>query len=295
MDVLVCGGTGFVGSALSRELDGRGHDVTAMARSPDGADLPAGVDTVSGDVTDPEDVVDAIEGADAVVNLVALSPLRRPKGGEEMHDRVHRAGTEHLVDAAEAAGVDRFVQMSGINADPNAPTAYLRAKGRAEETVRESDLEHVIVRPTVIFGDGDEIVPFVKTVAPPYITPLPGGGRTRFQLLWIGDLAPMLADAVSEPEHADETYELGGPDVLPLSRVASLIHRADGRPSATVPIPMALAGVGMSLGQYVPGFPFGPDQYRSLKMNLVTGQNDLDAFGVDAATLRTFRDYLGVP
>lgn len=295
MNVLVCGGTGFIGSALCRELDGRGHDVTAMARSPEDAALPAGVDTVSGDITDPEDAVDAVEGAEAVVNLVALSPLKRPKGGEEMHDRVHRAGTEHLVDAAEAAGVDRFVQMSGINADPNAPTAYLRAKGRAEAIVKESDLEYVIVRPTVVFGDGDEIVPFVKTVAPPYITPLPGGGRTRFQLLWIGDLAPMLADAVSGPEHENETYELGGPDVLPLSRVASLIHRADGRPSTTVPIPMALAGVGMSLGQYVPGFPFGPDQYRSLKMNLVTAQNDLDAFGVDPATLRTFRDYLGVP
>jgi NADH dehydrogenase len=266
-----------------------------MARRRRDANLPASIDRVQGDVTVPEDAAEAVADAEAVVNLVAMSPLKRPTGGEEMHDRVHRAGTETLVEAAEDAEVDRFLQMSGIHADPAAPTAYLRAKGRAEEIVRKSDLEHVIVRPTVVFGDGDEIVPFVKTVAPPYLTPLPGGGRTQFQLLWIGDLAPMLADAVVEEAHANETYELGGPDILPLSRVANLIHRADGRPSTTIPVPMALAGIGMRLGQYVPGFPFGPDQYRSLKMDLVTERNDLDAFGVEAAALRTFRDYLGVP
>lgn len=294
MDVLVTGGTGFVGGYLCRELDDRGHDVTAFSRSPGDADLPAGVATYRGDVTDVEDVTAAAEGADALVNLVAITPLKRPKGGEEMHDRVHRGGTENCVVAAEEAGVDRFVQMSGIHADPNAPTPYLRAKGRAEGIVRASDLEHVIVRPTTIFGEGDEIVPFVKRVAPPYLTPLPGGGKTRFQLIWIGDFAPMLADAVTEGKHAGETYEIGGPDVYTLAQVAEMIHRAEGRSSTTIPIPMALAGIGMTLGQYVPGFPFGPAQYRSLQMDLVTHENALDAFGVDPSDLRTFRDYLGL-
>ena len=294
MDVLVTGGTGFIGSHLGRELAERGHDVTAFARTPRDADLPDGVATERGDVTVPGDVRDAVEGADAVVNLVAISPLTRPKGGEEVHDRVHRAGTENLVDAAEAAGVDRFLQMSGIHADPAGPTPYLRAKGRAEEIVRESALDHVIVRPTTVFGDGDEIVPFVRKVAPPYLTPLPGGGRTRFQLVWIDDLTPMLADAVDDDAHVGRTYEIGGPDVLTLAQIAQMIHRADGRSSTVVPLPMALAGVGMTVGQYLPGFPFGPAQYESLKMDLVTGDNDLDAFGVDPADLRTFADYLGV-
>lgn len=295
MHVLVAGGTGFIGTALCRALDEAGHDVTALARSPDGAALPAGVETVRGDVTVPGDVTEPVAAADAVVNLVSLSPLRRPSGGEDRHDRVHRAGTEHLVEAATAAGVDRFVQVSGIHADPDGPTAYLRAKGRAEAIVRAADVEHTVVRPTVVYGDGGEFVPFVRRVAPPYLTPLPGGGRTLFQLLWVEDLAPMLADAAVEAQHADRTYELGGPDQLTLARVARLVHRAAGRPAVTVPIPMALAGVGMALGQYVPGFPFGPDQYRSLGLDLVTERNDLDAFGVDHADLRPFRDYLGVP
>ncbi|HKJ58852.1 MAG TPA: complex I NDUFA9 subunit family protein [Halobacteriales archaeon] len=294
MDVLVTGGTGFIGSHLCRELSDRGHDVTAFARTPGDADLPAAVETVAGSVTEVDEVTAAAEGADALVNLVSVSPLTRPKGGEEMHDRVHRAGTENCVAAAEAAGVERFVQISGIHADPDGPTPYLRAKGRAEEIVRESDVDHVIFRPTTVFGDGDEIVPFVKTVAPPYLTPLPGGGKTRFQLIWVDDLTPMLADAIEDEKQAGETYEIGGSDVLTLAQIAEMVHRADGRSSTTIPIPMALAGIGMTVGQYVPFFPFGPAQYRSLQMDLVTSDNDLDAFGVDPADLRTFADYLGV-
>jgi len=292
MEVLVTGGTGFVGSRLCAELDDRGHEVVAFARDPESGDVPAGVATTRGDVTDVEAVTDAVEGMDAVVNLVAVSPLTRPKGGEVMHDRVTRAGTENCVVAAEAAGVDRFVQQSGIHADPNGPTAYLRAKGRAEVLVRESDLDHVVVRPTTIFGDGGEFVPFVKLVAP-YLTPLPGGGTTQFQLIWVEDFVPMLADAVEDDAHVGHTYELGGPDVLTLARVAELVHRADGRSSTTIPVPMSLVGLGMTLGSYVPGFPFGPDQFRSLQMDLVTDENALDAFGVDPSALRTFSDYLG--
>ena len=292
MKVLVAGGTGFIGSRVSAVLAERGHDVTALARTTDGADLPEDVETVAGDVTDPETLTGPVEGADAVVNLVSLSPLTRPSGGERMHDVVHRAGTQHLVEAAEAAGVDRFVQLSGIHADADGPTAYLRAKGRAEDIVRASGLEHVVLRPTTVFGDGDELRDFVKRVAPPYLTPLPGGGRLRFQLIWVGDLAPMLADAVEEETHLGETYELGGPDVLTLAEITKMVYRAEGRSATVVPIPMALAGVGMTLGQYVPGFPFGPDQYRSIQVDLVTDRNDLDAFGVDPAALRTFAEYL---
>jgi NADH dehydrogenase len=294
MEILVTGGTGFIGRNLSRELADRGHDVIALSRGRGDADLPAGVEWVEGDVTEPETLAEPMTGVDAVVNLVAISPLTRPKGGEGVHDAVHRAGTENVVRAAEAADVDRILQLSGIHADPNGPTAYLRAKGRAEELVRESDLEPVIVRPTTVFGDGDEIRSFVKKVAPPYVTPLPGGGRLRFQLIWVGDIVPMMADALEGEEYQGETYEIGGADVLTLAEIAKLVHRADGRPATVIPIPMALAGLGMTVGQYVPGFPFGPAQYESIQLDLVTRDNDIDAFGVDPSDLRTFREYLGL-
>ena len=286
MRTLVVGGTGFIGEALCRELDRRGDDVTALARNPEAAALPASVDRVAGDVTDYDDIEPAFEAQDAVVNLVALSPLFRPRGGEEMHFSVHRDGTEHVVRAAEAHGVDRLLQMSALGADPDGDTAYLEAKGLAEAAVRDSELTWTIFRPSVVFGDGGEFLPYTRRLAPPYLTPLPGGGETRFQPIWVGDLVPMLADALAgeapatdrettetgdaatarldgdlqpavtplddvaeaagEDPHAGRTYDLGGPAAVTLAEVAALAHAADGKPVDVVPIPMPLAKVGLA-------------------------------------------------
>ena len=294
MQLLVAGGNGFIGTNLVDELLDRNHDVTVLARNPDAAALPAGVETVSGDITAYDSIESALEGQDVVVNLVALSPLFKPKGGNEMHDEVHRHGTENLVRAAEESGVDRFVQMSALGADPDGPTAYIRAKGQAETHVRESELDWVILRPSVVFGEGGEFVSFTKKLAPPFVAPLPGGGKTKFQPIWVGDLVPMLADAVEDDDHVGETYELGGPEQLTLAEVAKLAHGSDGRPVNVVPVPMGLAGVGLSVAGSIPGFPMGADQYRSLKFDNTTDANAVDAFGRSEDELTSLGSYLGV-
>jgi NADH dehydrogenase len=291
MSVCIAGGSGFIGTHLCRELVDRDVDVVALSRSPESADLPAGVEAVQGDVTaGPEALAEAVAGQDAIVNLVALSPLFQPRG--RTHHEVHVEGTRNLVEAAEAADVDRFVQMSALGADPDGETAYIRAKGEAEAIVRDADAQHVIYRPSVVFGDGDEFVGFTRLLTPPVIAPLPGGGKTRFQPIWVGDLAPMLADGAIESEHLGETYEVGGPEVLTLADVARLV-----RPSvaAVVPVPMSLARVGLALAGAIPGVPVGPDQYRSLEMDNTVSRNDVTAFGVAPDELRTLADYLGAP
>lgn len=297
MKVLVTGGTGFIGSYLCRGLADAGHEVTALSRSP--ADTPDGVASAVGDVTAYDSVEPVVDGHDAVVNLVALSPLFEPKGGNEMHDTVHRGGTENLVRASEANDVDRFIQLSALGADPDGATAYIRAKGQAEAIVRESDLGWTIVRPSVVFGEGGEFVSFTKRLkgmfapgVPMY--PLPGGGTTRFQPIYVEDLVPMLITMVDDDEHAGETYEIGGPEKLTLRDVTNLVYEAERKGVRIVPLPMPLAKVGLTVLGAVPGFPMGPDQYRSLQFDNTTADNDIGAFGIDEAEMTTLAEYLGV-
>src|SRR6056297_1179795 len=289
MKVLVAGGTGFIGSYLCRALADDGHAVTALSRSPEGT--PEGVTGVRGDVTDYDSVESAVEGHDAVVNLVALSPLFEPDGGNRMHDRIHRGGTANLVRAAEDGGVDGFVQLSALGADPNGDTAYIRAKGEAEEIVRDSDLDWTIFRPSVVFGEGGEFVSFTKRLKGMVA---PGGRKTRFQPIHVEDLVPMVAAAVTDDEHVGETYEIGGPEVLTLRQVTDLVYEAERKGVTIVPLPMPLAKIGLSVLGAVPGFPMGADQYRSLKFDNTTADSDVGAFGVDPADLTTLGEHLGV-
>ncbi|WP_255197281.1 NAD(P)H-binding protein [Halorarius litoreus] len=352
MKVLVTGGTGFVGTALCEELAARGHEVTALARNPHEGTFEGEVETVRGDVTDYDSIEPHFEGQDAVVQLVALSPLFQPKGGNQRHFEVHLGGTENAVKAAKEHGVGTFLQMSGVHASPDAETAYLKSKGEAEDVVTDSGLDWIIFRPTVLFGDGDEIRSFVKTVATPYLTPLPGGGKQRFQLMWVDDCARLMAGALEgktgaalgedaeeevdekvdeeleaeedaeadeetdeeadadaddesddteepapaepgENPHVGQIYEVGGPEVQKFSEVVELIYAAEHKPVSVIPVPMALADIGLSVLGAVGG-PLGPDQAKSLRKDLVVQHNDIDAFGVDPEELTTFADYLGV-
>jgi len=297
MHVLVAGGNGFIGSHLVPELLADDHEVTVLARNPDTDAVPDGVEAVSGDITAYDSIESAVAGHDAVVNLVALSPLFKPKGGDEMHDEVHRHGTENLVRAAEAGGVDRFLQLSALGADPDGATAYIRAKGQAEAHVTDSDLDWTIIRPSVVFGEGGEFVSFTKKLKGMFapgvpIYPLPGGGKTRFQPIHVDDLVGMLAETLIHDAHVGETYELGGPENLTLREITNMVYDAEGKSITIVSVPMALAGVGLSVGGKIPGFPMGADQYRSLQFDNTTADNDIDAFGVEPGSLTTLGSYL---
>lgn len=293
MKVLVAGGTGFIGTNLCTELYERGHDVTALSRDPSGSDLPAGVERVMGDVSTYDSIVDTVADHDAVVNLVSLSPLYQPTGDAD-HETVHLGGTANLVQAAEEGGADRFLQMSGLGADPDAETEFLRAKGKAEAVVTESHLAWTIFRPSVVFGDGGEFVEFTKQLTTPYLTGLPGGGKTRFQPVWVGDLVPMLADALEDSSHVGEIYEIAGPQIVTLADATEFAYAADGKSVSIVSIPMAVAKLGLTAIDPLPFVPFGSDQARSLEQNNTVVTNDVTAFGVSEDELTTLGSYLGL-
>ncbi|OIB56338.1 complex I NDUFA9 subunit family protein [Natrialba sp. SSL1] len=296
MKVLVAGGTGFIGSHLCTELAERGHEVTSLSRNPtseDAANLPDEVDLASGDVSDFDTIVDTVDGHDAVVNFVSLSPLYQPPSGTD-HETVHLGGTENLVRAAEDGDVERFLQISALGADADGPTPYIRAKGRAEEIVREAALGWTIVRPSIVFGDGAEFLEFTKQLTTPYLTGLPGGGETRFQPIWVGDFAPMLADVLEDDSHVGQTYEIGGPQIVTLADATELVYEAEGHSVTILPIPMALTKLGLAVADPLPLIPFGTEQGESLEFDNTVAENDVAAFDVAPEELLTLGAYLGV-
>lgn len=293
MEVHVTGGTGFVGSHLSNELAERGFGVVAVSRNPDEAPVAVkgSVERQEGDVTEPETL--DFEGADAVVHLVSLSPLFKPRG--TTHEAVTAEGTRNVVEACEEAGVERLVHVSALGADSGGSTAYIRAKGEAEESVRGSELDWTILCPSVVFGDGGEFVSFTKLLTTPYVTGLPGGGKNRFQPVYIGDLVGMIADSLEDERHVGEKYEVGGPESLTLAEMSKMVYEAEGKSLCVVPVPMPLAKVGLSLADPLPFVPMGSDQYESLKMdNVVEGTKDVSEFGLSVEDLTTFGEYLGL-
>lgn len=285
MDVFVAGGTGFIGRRLCHELAERGHGVTAASRSAADADNPAGVTARAVDVTSGN-LAAAVDGHDAVVNLVALPSHRTNR--RRSHEAVHLGGTRALLAAAETTDAERFVQVSGLGVDAGIETAYFRAKRRAESLVREAPVDAVVVRPSVVFGEGCAFFAFLRRIVPPVVAPLPGGGRMRLQPIWVGDLAPMLADCVAEARHVDETYEIGGPDRLQLRDIVEGVCGT----RYVLPIPMALARVGFTLADPLPFVPVGRDQYRVFRHDNVVEDNDAAAFGREPAHLRSLRNYL---
>ncbi len=198
MRILVTGATGFVGPAIVRALVDAGHTVRVLEREPGrSASLPS-QEAVQGDVTDAASLRRATEGQDVVVHLVALLA-----GRPEEFQRVMEQGTRDLVAAAKDAGVQRFVLMSALGTDEQTKdlVPYYHAKWDMEQTVKGSGLEHVIFRPSFIFGPGGgALQQFARIAKLAPVTPIVGPGTQRIQPIWIDDVAAYFAAGVEKPE-----------------------------------------------------------------------------------------------
>jgi uncharacterized protein YbjT (DUF2867 family) len=276
MRIAVIGATGFVGSHLVPHLGRAGHDVIAVSRS--GRRRPewgGEVDVLAADVTTGAGLDEALAGADAAVHLVAIP---RELGGRRFED-VNVRGTERTVHAAERAGVRRLVHLSvlGVTDDPG--LAYLFSKWRGEQAVRHSSLDWVVLRPSLLFGDGDGFFNLVKTTLrwwSPGIVVIPGRGDTRFQPLSVDDLAIAVEMSVTDPDRAGSVYEIGGPDWLTYGQIVDEVMRATGmrRLKVGMPIPL-LSAITAATDRMLPIFPVSHDQVSSLQR---PNSTELDSF-----------------
>ncbi|MDX6398578.1 MAG: hypothetical protein QOJ43_1986, partial [Gaiellaceae bacterium] len=260
MKVLVTGATGFVGPGVVSALVDAGHYVRVLERRP-GAWKQAGLpcqEAVEGNMTDAESLRRAVEGQDVVVHLVAILT-----GKPQDFERVMEQGTRDLVAAGQAAGVKRFVLMSalGTSEETKDLVPYYHSKWEMEQTVRSSGLEHVILRPSFVFGrGGGALQQFVRIARLAPVTPIVGPGTQRIQPIWIDDLAAYFAAAVDKSEAANRTFELGGPDVVTWNDFWSRLKRALGSHRPSVHVPFRLMRAQAAVLEKLPKPPVTRDQ-----------------------------------
>ena len=289
MKVYVTGGTGFVGSHLAHKLAWAGHEVTLGGLSTEGViDLPEDAEVEEIDVTDPESL--DFSDHDAVIHLVGLSPLFKPK---IPYHKIHVEGTENVMEACKEAGIKRYIHMSALGADPEADTEYLRTKGEAQTLVENSGLEWTVFRPSVIFGEGGQFLNFTESLLTPFITALPGGGKNKFQPLYVEDIGDLFVETLEDDHHIGEAYDLGGPDIYSMKEIAELIEVSKGRSLKVLPVPMPFVKIAMTLSEEL-GLKFGRDQYRSLKKDNITEENGVKNFRKSVDEMETLESFLGL-
>jgi len=287
MTVLVTGGTGFVGTHVVHTLRARGLPVRALVRDPSRAPrLGAwGAELVQGDVTDPATLRAACVGVDAVVHLVAII-----KGSPADFERVMAQGTRDLVAAARDAGVRRFVLASALGLDERTKDSvpYFRAKWEMERAVKESGVEHVIFRPSFVFGrDGGVLPTFVRLARFAPVTPVVGPGTQRLQPIWVEDVAEYFSHALDAAGAADRTFELGGPDAPTWNEFWDRLKRVLGSRRPSFHVPFGVMRVQAALTERLPGAPVTRDQLTMLQLgdNVVTDPSAVETFGLPLVPL----------
>ncbi len=279
--VTVFGGSGFVGRYVVRALAQHGWRVRVASRRPERAFhlQPSGmvgqIAAVQANLRFPDSVARAISGADAVVNLVGLLA----PSGVQSFSAIHVEGVRTIVEAARAAGITRFVQMSAIGADAQSAAVYGRTKAEGEAVVLAAIPEAVIVRPSVVFGPEDKFFNrFAGMARLLPALPLIGGGTGKLQPVFVGDVAEVVAQAIDGTARAGTIYELGGPEIRSFREILAFILKTTGRRRALVSLPFpaaeAMAGVtervkALSLGLFPAMLDMTRDQVELLKSDNV--------------------------
>jgi NADH dehydrogenase len=293
--VTVFGGSGFIGSQAVRRLAKAGWRIRVAVRQPNLAyemrlhGDEGQIDIVQANVRNEASVLRALEGASAAVNLVGVGYEQ----GRQRFEPVHAAGARNVAEGARASGVTRLVQVSALGADLNSASTYARTKALGEVVAREVYPDAVILRPSIVFGTEDGFFNrFAAMAQMSPVLPLIGGGKTRFQPVFVGDVARAVALTVTEEACAGQTYELGGPAIFTFRRLVELMLAETEHRRLLLPVPFAAAGVLGALGdaaQLVIAPPLTSDQVALLRVdNVTSGQYPgLSELGITPTTLES--------
>jgi len=300
--ITVFGGSGFVGRHVVRELAKRGYRVRVAVRRPHLAHFlkPLGVvgqiQLAQANVRYRPSIAEALEGASGVVNLVGVLAEQGP----QKFDAVQSQGAANIAEAAAKRGIDRFIHVSAIGADANSESKYARSKGEGERAVRAHVAEATILRPSIVFGPEDDFFnrfAGMATTTPFSPLPLIGGGRTRFQPVYVDDVADAACAALEDPKARGRIYELGGPNIYTFRELMKIMLDIIERKRLMVPIPFFAANVMGAGGDALGALPFieppiTRDQVKMLRRDNVVGASSEDVgtieeLGIRPSTLET--------
>jgi NADH dehydrogenase len=282
--VTVFGGSGFLGRSVVRALCKRDYRVRVAVRRPElaGHLQPLGrvgqIHAVQANLRYPASVEAAMRDSDVAINLVGILT----EGGAQTFDAVQAKGAGAIAKAASAAGA-RMVHVSAIGADENSASGYARAKAAGEKAVLAAVPSATILRPSIVFGPEDQFTNrFAALAQMSPALPLIGGGATKLQPVYVGDVATAVADAVDGKTKAGATYELGGPEVLTLREIIETILEIAERKPMLISLPFGLAKLQATFLQFAPGaLKLTPDQVALLRSDNVVS----DAAKADGLTL----------
>ncbi|MEM9234385.1 MAG: complex I NDUFA9 subunit family protein [Pseudomonadota bacterium] len=296
--VTVFGASGFVGRHVVRELASRGWRVRAAVRRPANANFlrPLGkvgqIDIVQANIRYRPSISGALDGATAVVNLVGILAGE----GQNNFDGVQAAGARNVAEMATKAGITNLVHISAIGADSDSESDYARTKAEGEEAFRDYAPETTILRPSIIFGPQDDFFNrFAGMARTSPALPLIGGGKTKFQPVYVDDVADAVAIALEDSQYNGKTYELGGPEVMTFKELMELTLKMIGRKRILAPLPFGMASLMGTFGDMASILPFvqAPitrDQVKLLKSDNIVGLTDenlgtFDDFGITPETM----------
>jgi len=285
-NVLILGGTGFVGRHLCERLNRAGIRATVPTRRLRNAQavqtLPL-VQPLEADVHDAQALARLLPGHDAVVNLIAVL-----HGSRQRFEQVHVELPRTLAQAMQASGVRRLVHVSALGASASGPSDYQRSKAAGEAVLQAAGLELTILRPSVIFGAEDRFLNLFASLQKLFpLMPL-AGSQARLQPVWVGDVARALLHCLLHPATSGQIIECAGPETFSLADLVRLAGRLSGHPRPVLPLPRALGYAQALLMQLLPGEPLlSADNLRSLEVdNVASGQlPDLRALGIEPQAL----------
>ena len=249
--ILVTGATGYIGRHLVKRLAQDGEHPRCLVRDVKRAAqiLPAdGVELVQGDTTRADTLAAALQGVDMVIHAAFITADHKQSNGNHYYE-TNVQGTANLIKAAQAAGVRRVIEISGLGTHPDKHGTYMQGRYEAERMVKESGLEWTIIQPSVLFGKG---APFIKgltdLIRTSPVVPLIGGGKIQFQPIYVEDVATVILKVLQEPERTNhKTYTIGGPEYYTFTQIINALLRAMHKSRIKAPAPTPLVGIGAAV------------------------------------------------